>query len=49
MKHTIYSPKRNSRIDPRATLATLQPQDSARSILARLYDQETRRGAAGRG
>jgi hypothetical protein len=49
MKHTISSPKRNSRIDPRATLATLQPQDSARSILARLYDQETRRGAAGRG
>jgi GGDEF domain-containing protein len=46
MKHTTYGPKRDSRIDPRATLATLQPQDSARSILARLYDQETHRVAS---
>jgi hypothetical protein len=46
MKHTMYGPKRDSRIDPHATLATLQPQDSARSILARLYDHETRRVAS---
>ena len=46
MKHTMHGPKRDSRIDPRITLATLQPQDSARSILARLHDQETRRVAS---
>ena len=45
-KHTMHGPKRESRVDPRVTLATLQPQDSARSILARLHDQDTRRAAS---
>jgi hypothetical protein len=46
MKHTTHGPKRDSRSDPRVTLATLQPSDSARSILARLNDQEARRVAS---
>ena len=46
MKHTMHGPKRESRVDPRVTLATLQSQDSARSILARLHDQDTRRAAS---
>jgi hypothetical protein len=46
MKHTMHGPKRDSRIDPRVTLATLQPSDSARSILARLYHQDARRIAS---
>jgi hypothetical protein len=46
MKHTMRGPKRDSRIDPHVTLATLQPSDSARSILARLHDQQTRRVAS---
>jgi GGDEF domain-containing protein len=46
MKHTMHGPKRDSRIDPHVTVATLQPQDSARSILARLCDQRPRRVAS---
>jgi hypothetical protein len=46
MKHTMHGPKRDSRIDPQVTLATLLPSDSARSILARLYEQEARRAAS---
>ena len=46
MKHTMHGAKRDSRFDPHVTVATLQPQDSARSILARLYDQDTRRAAS---
>jgi hypothetical protein len=46
MKHTTHGPKRDSRTDPRVTLATLQPSDSARSILASLHDQAARRVAS---
>jgi hypothetical protein len=46
MKHTLHGPKRDSRIEPNVTLTTLQPSDSARSILARLYDQDARRQVA---
>jgi hypothetical protein len=46
MKHTMHGPKRHSRIDPHVTLATLLPSDSARSILARLYDQDAHRAAS---
>jgi hypothetical protein len=46
MKHTMHGPKRDSRIDPQVTLATLQPSDSARSILARLHHQDARRVAS---
>jgi hypothetical protein len=46
MKHTMHGPKRDSRIEPHVTLATLQPSDSARSMLARLYDQDAQRVAS---
>jgi GGDEF domain-containing protein len=46
MKHTMHGPKRDPRIDPHVALATLQPSDSARSILARLCKQDTRRVAS---
>jgi hypothetical protein len=46
MKHTMHGPKRDSRIEPHVTLATLLPSDSAKSILARLYDQNARRAAS---
>jgi hypothetical protein len=46
MKHTMHGPKRDSRIEPHVVLATLQPSDSARSILARLHDQDARRAAS---
>jgi hypothetical protein len=46
MKHTMHGPKRDTRIDPHVALATLQTSDSARSILARLYEQQTRRAAS---
>jgi GGDEF domain-containing protein len=46
MKHTMHGPKRDPRIDPHVALATLQPSDSVRSILARLCKQDTRRVAS---
>jgi hypothetical protein len=46
MKHTMHGPKRDSRMDPQVRLATLQPSDSARSILARLSDQDAQRVAS---
>jgi hypothetical protein len=46
MKHTTHGPKREQRIDPHVTLTTLQAQDSAKSILARLYEQQPRRVAS---
>jgi hypothetical protein len=46
MKHTMHGPKRDSRIEPHVTLASLLPSDSAQSILARLYDQNPRRAAS---
>jgi hypothetical protein len=46
MKHTLHGPKRESHADPHVTLITSQPQDSARSILTRLYQQDGRRAAS---
>ncbi len=44
MRHTSYG-KRDTRSEPVVTLATLQSNDSAKSLLARLHD-ETRRAAS---
>jgi len=44
MRHTSYG-KRDARLEPDVTLATLLPSDSAKSLLARLYD-ESRRAAS---
>jgi hypothetical protein len=41
MKHTINA-RRESRVEPEVTVATLLPSDSATSILARLTDQARR-------
>ena len=41
MRHTSHG-KRDARAEPVVTLATLLPNDSARSLLARLYDQARR-------
>jgi hypothetical protein len=44
MRHTSHG-KRDTRFEPVVTLATLLPTDTAKSLLARLYD-ETRRAAS---
>ena len=44
MRHTSHG-KRDARSEPVVTIATLQPSDSAKSLLARLYD-EARRAAS---
>jgi hypothetical protein len=44
MRHTSHG-KRDTRAEPVVTLATLLPSDSAKSLLARLYD-EARRAAS---
>jgi hypothetical protein len=44
MRHTSHG-KRDVRSEPVVTLATLLPSDSAKSLLARLYD-EARRAAS---
>jgi hypothetical protein len=44
MRHTSHG-KRDARPEPVVTLATMQPNDSAKSLLARLYD-EARRAAS---
>jgi hypothetical protein len=41
MRHTSHG-KRDTRSDPVVTLASLLPSDSAKSLLARLYDQAQR-------
>jgi hypothetical protein len=46
MKHTMHGPKRDARNDPHVTLATLLPNDSAKSILARLHEDVARRVAS---
>jgi hypothetical protein len=46
MKQTSHGPRREQRIDPDVTVATLLPTDSARSILSRLLNQETHRAAS---
>jgi hypothetical protein len=42
MKHTVHSYKRAPRIDPRVALTASLPDDSARSLLARLNDEAHR-------
>jgi hypothetical protein len=44
MRHTSYG-KRDAQSEPAVTLATLQPGDSAKFLLARLRD-ESRRAAS---
>jgi hypothetical protein len=44
MRHTSHG-KRDARSEPVVTLATMQPSDSAKSLLARLHD-EARRAAS---
>lgn len=46
MKQTSHSARRDTRIDPDVSLATLQLGDSARSILSRLTKLDTRRAAS---
>lgn len=46
MKQTSHSARRETRIDPDVSLATLQPDDSARAILSRLTKLDTRRAAS---
>lgn len=41
MRHTTHG-KRDARAEPAVTLATMLPQDTARSLLARLYDESHR-------
>lgn len=42
LKHTMYSTKRDQRLDPQVTLATLLPGDSAAAILRRLQTEAQR-------
>ena len=44
MRHTSHG-KRDTQSEPAVTLATMRPNDSAKSLLARLYD-EARRAAS---
>ena len=44
MRHTSHG-KRDTRSEPAVTLATMLPSDTAKSLLARLYD-EARRAAS---
>jgi hypothetical protein len=46
MKHTMHSAKRDARTEAVITVATLLPDDSAKTLLARLYDEQTRRVAS---
>ena len=41
MRHTSHG-KRDVRTEPTVTVATMMPNDSARSLLARLYDEAPR-------
>ena len=45
MRHTSHG-KRDARAEPIVTLASLEPKDSAKSLLARLDDQEAHRAAS---
>jgi GGDEF domain-containing protein len=46
IKQTAHSTRRDGRIDPDVGVATLMPNDSARSILARLIEQDRPRAAS---
>lgn len=42
LKHTMYSTKRDQRLDPQVTVAALMPGDTASAILARLHTEAHR-------
>jgi hypothetical protein len=46
MKHTMHGPKRDARNDPHITVVTMMATDSAKSLIARLHETETRRAAS---
>lgn len=46
MKHTMHGPKRDARNDPRVKVIGMTPDDSAKSLLARLQDTTAQRAAS---
>jgi hypothetical protein len=46
MKHTMHGPKRDARNDPHVTVITMQPTDSAKSLMTRLYGEDGQRAAS---
>jgi len=46
MKHTMHGPKRDARNDPRVKVIGMTPDDSAKSLLARLQDAAAQRAAS---
>lgn len=46
MKHTMHGPKRDARNDPRAKVIGMAPDDSAKSLLARLCETSAQRAAS---
>jgi hypothetical protein len=46
MKHTMHGPKRDARNDPRVKVIGMTPDDSAKSLLARLKDATAQRVAS---
>ena len=46
MKHTMHGPKRDARNDPRVKVIGMTPDDSAKSLLARLQDTAAQRAAS---
>jgi hypothetical protein len=42
LKHTMHSTKRDQRLDPQVSLATLMPGDTASAIMARLHTEAQR-------
>jgi len=46
MKHTMHGPKRDARNDPHVTVITMEPTDTAKSLLARLYGRDVQRAAS---
>ena len=42
LKHTMHSTRRDQRLDPQVTVATLMPGDSASSVLARVHAEGQR-------
>ena len=42
LRHTMYSTKRDQRLDPQVTVATLMPGDTASAILRRLHTEAQR-------
>lgn len=46
MKHTMHGPKRDARNDPHVTVITMEPTDTAKSLLARLHGGDAQRAAS---